>query len=291
MISVVIMIYKNFDSVEKTLKSVLSQSYKDIEIIISDDCSPGLSYEMLERYLIKCQEKGVKAVINQNAINLGTVKHLNKIISLMSGEILCPLSAGDEFYGSDVLHKLATYFQSSGCLICTAQRIVLQDKKKKVVPTYKVLSLLDKPLMALNYMAIHGNFISGACTYYKRDMFEKYGKFDEQFRLMEDFPYYARYLYTGGIISYLEFPTIRYELGGVSTNKVRNTVYYKDYCDFWKLIKEKYMGQLNRFPRRCVKYRCDKYKAQSILNKIFVRIRYFDVFLYLGISNFIGERC
>ena len=37
MISVVIMIYKNFDSVEKTLKSVLSQSYKDIEIIIRDD--------------------------------------------------------------------------------------------------------------------------------------------------------------------------------------------------------------------------------------------------------------
>ena len=39
-VSIVVMCYKNEDNLLKTIQSILMQTFKDYQIIISDDCSP-----------------------------------------------------------------------------------------------------------------------------------------------------------------------------------------------------------------------------------------------------------
>lgn len=69
----------------------------------------------------------------------------------------------------------------------------------------------------LSYISVHGNIISGASTYYHKDVFEDFGKFDENFKLLEDYPYYFHILSRGCYIHFIDVSTIDYCCDGVSS--------------------------------------------------------------------------
>ena len=78
----------------------------------------------------------------------------------------------------------------------------------------------------------YGNFVSGASTYYKKEIFDKYGLFDEKYKLLEDYPFYVNLAFNNEKIGYIDYPTIQYELGGISTASNRNPLLDQDYCNF-----------------------------------------------------------
>ena len=80
----------------------------------------------------------------------------------------------------------------------------------------------------------YGNFVSGASTYYKKEIFDKYGLFDEKYKLLEDYPFYVNLAFNNEKIGYIDYPTIQYELGGISTASNRNPLLDQDYVTLFK---------------------------------------------------------
>ena len=50
MISVIMSVYNNEDKLEEAIKSILNQTYKDIEFLIVDDKSSNYSLEILNKF-------------------------------------------------------------------------------------------------------------------------------------------------------------------------------------------------------------------------------------------------
>lgn len=282
-VSIVVMCYKNEDNLLKTIQSILMQTFKDYQIIISDDCSPRFNNAILKQIKNKLDQEQVNYLINKNEHNIGTVKHFNNLIKFSSGEIIVPLSCGDEFYNKDVLKNIVNMFNISNYSVITGRREAMKNGKIKLMPNNNEVDIIkSNNNRIINYICRYFNLISGSCTYYKKTIFEKHGYFDESYTLLEDCPYFLKLLMKDERIGFLDQVCIRYEMSGVS-NGLMHPLLKEDFSKLYKNIKADYNPSLSYITKRCINYRINT-QDKGFLSKI----RYFDVLsmlVYNSIKN------
>lgn len=98
LISVALMTYNQEKYVREALLSVLNQTYNNLEIIVSDDCSIDGTWDVVASELDRYRHEGGKhgnIILNRNQANLGVAKHFEVILSKCHGEfVVC--QAGDD---------------------------------------------------------------------------------------------------------------------------------------------------------------------------------------------------
>lgn len=291
-VTVLVLVYKNAAYIKEALESVYCQTYKNIELIISDDASPNIEKEFFENIKAESEKHIGDVILNINETNMGTVRHLNKVISIAKGDIICPLACDDKFYDDRVLEDIVRYASTSKDYIFTAKRTCVDqsgEKELSIMPAQKEIELLSQePKKIINHMAVYGSFISGACTYYKKEVFEKYGYFDEHYKLVEDYSYYLNLLLNNGRIGFMDRITIQYRWGGVSTGKKMNPYVYEDMGTI--LERQIYPNRsiLKHWNRRVVELRYQKRFTDR--NKMDLYLRYFDVVLFWGFWHLFNRK-
>src|SRR5699024_2585942 len=104
--SIVIPIYKVLPYVERCMKSLKKQKYKNFEVIFVDDCGNDGSMDLVKKYA-SCNY-GVKIVYNQN--NLGTYHARRRGVERAIGDYIIFLDPDDEL-SEDFLKKLASHIE------------------------------------------------------------------------------------------------------------------------------------------------------------------------------------
>ncbi len=273
LVSVIILTYKNFSGIEKNLNSIFEQNYPNIEIIISDDCSENFDSNYINK-LIENKSNNIKKIeILKNTKNLGTVKNFNGAIKKSTGDYIFPLSQDDFFYSKDTITKIVDSFGES-LVISGIRKVVSKDGVEKgELPSIEERKIL-KYKKLYNYLILNGNLISGASTYYKREVFDKYDFFDENLFLLEDMPYYLKLIRNNENIKILDFSTIKYGDNGVSSFK--NPLLRKDYMNLYFRESNEVKGYLKRY----LKYRYKKFNANNEIERIITNIQYLEAFLF-----------
>ena len=241
-ISIITLTYRNWHMLETAIKSVFEQDYHDVtqvEYLIVDDGTLDFDAEFVSGLVEKHEplrrfKKSINVKIIRNSSNVGTVASFNNAIKKSTGNIIIPLSADDCFYDDNTVSHIVNNFKKSGAKIITGQRAVFCEKmivQQEVLPSKKHAKLFGEGREndLLNYIAIHGNIISGASTYYHREIFNQYGLFDTRYTLLEDCPFYCKLLADGCNIYLLSYPTIKYRSGGVSSKGNFNPLLLRDF--------------------------------------------------------------
>ncbi|WFD11389.1 glycosyltransferase [Tepidibacter hydrothermalis] len=223
--TVMMLSYNNIEYMKGAIASVLNQNYEQIELIISDDGSDDFDeifIENIKKYIKENKKDNlVNYIIEKNETNIGVIKNYNKVILLSSGNYLIPLCCDDEFYDKDVVRDIVKYFDIHGQIIATGYGAYF-DKNleimKFIYPKKEDIEYLYKTPQELYKRLCSGNFIAGACTPYTREFIEKYGLFDEDYRLLEDWPRYLNITRRGCSIGFINRKLIKYREGGVTTD-------------------------------------------------------------------------
>ena len=225
-VTIFILIYNNAEELPATINSVMKQTYDNAEIVLSDDGSKNYDTKILEEYADTLRERFRQVRVNINEQNVGTVKHLNKVLKMAEGKYLISCSAGDCFAEDNTVEKIVRLFEKKDVMILTTRRMDVGKNKRKCRPSYLLgIALKLCPDRLLDYMINKKNVISGCCTFYRKDLFEKYGYFDEQYFLVEDYPYYVMLLQKKVCFGWSGMVSIRHRMGGVSTGKVHPAIY------------------------------------------------------------------
>ena len=90
-VSVIIPAYNNPEYTRKTLKSIVEQQYRPIEVIISDDASP-ISLEMLVKEFEKFQNNRFKIRYYRQPSNLGMMDNFTFAVRQATGKYLVPMA-------------------------------------------------------------------------------------------------------------------------------------------------------------------------------------------------------
>ena len=130
-ISVIIPVYQVSDYVERCLKSVMHQTYKDIECIIVDDATKDDSIEKCER-LIGEYNGPIRFKIFHHEVNRGLSAARNTGTDAASGDYLYYLDSDDEIT-PDCLEKLMRYVLEDNSLEMVQGRYVMKTGEKEVL--------------------------------------------------------------------------------------------------------------------------------------------------------------
>lgn len=99
--SIITVTYNAEKVLERTLKSVVSQSYNEVEYIIVDGSSTDGTLALVAHY-----QEYVTQLLSEP--DKGIYDAMNKGLQLATGDYICFLNAGDTFYGSDTLASMVS---------------------------------------------------------------------------------------------------------------------------------------------------------------------------------------
>ncbi len=228
--SVVVLIYNNSEYLNQCLESVLIQDYASIELIIVDDCSRSFNRDDIVSYLESNKKENlVNYVVYQNEKNFGTVKSANGAIKKASGRFIKLLAADDALYDWKSLSHAAEALLASPDGIIAGDVMRCDAHLEPIAEYHK--NLLDnlnhlKPFEVFRLLCIHNDIVAGG-VFFTKSFFEKYGYFDESYRLLEDWPTWLTVTKKGCRILHSPFYAVRYRSnGGVGTSV--NPMYMAD---------------------------------------------------------------
>ena len=97
LVSVVIPAYNHEKFVEKTIRSVLAQTYPNIELLVLDDGSKDHTFSILQSLRSECEKRFARFWLETQP-NQGTCITLNRLLSQAKGEYITILASDDELW-------------------------------------------------------------------------------------------------------------------------------------------------------------------------------------------------
>lgn len=177
-ISIVIPVYNSEKYIEDTLKSVINQSFKDIEIICVDDGSSDNSLSILELYRNK--DSRIRIISQENK---GVVTARNNGIKEATSEYIYTLDS-DDLIDKTLLEKSYNAINSGKGDVITCRVQLFGEASGEV--------MFSEP-NKIN-MACHNCLVNAAL--FKKDLFEKSGGFDHLFdQGIEDYDFWLNLIY------------------------------------------------------------------------------------------------
>jgi glycosyltransferase involved in cell wall biosynthesis len=121
-ISVITVVFNAADHIEKTINSVLKQSYKELQYIIVDGKSTDKTMEVVGRY------KEIDVVLSEP--DRGLYDAMNKGLKLADGDYVWFLNAGDQIFATDTVEKMVAGLKGEADVIYGGTMIVDEQEKE-----------------------------------------------------------------------------------------------------------------------------------------------------------------
>lgn len=282
LISYILATYKQEKYIRAALEGAVSQDYDNLEIVVSDDCSPDNTFREIQDFVSNYSGPH-KIIVNRNEKNLGLVGHLNKILSLTHGKYIV-LAAGDDISFPDrckVSYKAIVNSNVSSIsfsnIIIDGEGKVTDDSHINADPTIYFFSLDDY---------LHDRYKSGGCArIISRQIIDEFGMLNDDCPT-EDTTFNLRAFLLGGI-GKCETPLVYYRVHGKNVSKGTN---YFEYVNP-QLIYNQYLkdtntalkkGLINEETYKLVKGKIDYYLLkENALQKMYYKHSIFKRTPYL----------
>jgi glycosyltransferase involved in cell wall biosynthesis len=195
-----------------TIKSVVSQSYPDIEYVVIDGASSDGTREILKSYGNK-----ISKIISEP--DNGIYDAMNKGIKFAIGDIIGILNSDDYFHDNYVVEKIAEAFEDENVdAVYGDVQFVHPGNLEKVVRYYSSKKF-NVNKFKYGYMPAHPSF------YVRRKFFEQFGYYSEDYQIAADFELLLRFLYQHKLrCKYLEMPFVTMRTGGMSTKSLKSNI-------------------------------------------------------------------
>ena len=209
---------------EKTIKdcciSILSQSYENIEHIVLDKQSKDLTLSIANKYKIRNQRQ-----IQQK--NEGIYSAINEGLKNANGDIIGILHSDDELIEKDIIKKIVKIFDEQNVDVVFSNLIYTsKNDKNKIIR--KWVSNLDEGIQSniFLYKKIQNGWMPPHTTLFlKKDILEKIGYYDENFRISSDYDFLIRLFKILDLrIYFLNEFSIKMRIGGVSNKNIKNII-------------------------------------------------------------------
>ncbi len=194
LVSVIIPNYNHSRYLDERITSVLNQSYKNIEVIILDDCSTDGSKQIIERYL---QSPRISHVLYNEQNGGSTFKQWEKGLNLVKGEFIW-IAESDDSADSRFLEKMVPSLENADIVLVFCQSYRYSDGGE-IKGTWKNHSDLlpdsalmdndfvhDGPLFVRNFMIYQNIIPNASAVLFKAEAYRKVGGVNVRMKINGD---------------------------------------------------------------------------------------------------------
>ncbi|CAM3673331.1 glycosyltransferase family 2 protein [Flavobacterium chungbukense] len=204
LISVITVSYNAKATIERTILSVLNQTYSNIEYIIIDGGSKDGTVDIIEQKDSLFTEKGISFKYISEKDD-GIYYAMNKGIKMANGELVALLNA-DDWYESGTIEKVVTYYQSNTEI--DIFHGILRFVSMLNGEAYMLRGSADSFLK-------HGMIEHPTC-FIKKSLYEKVGYFNVLYKNASDYDWMLRAKKTNAKFLLIPYILTNFQSGGVS---------------------------------------------------------------------------
>lgn len=179
LVSVIISTYNGEKYIKKAIESVLNQIYKNIELIIVDDCSTDKTLEIISEY----HKKDRRIIILKNETNMGSYKSLNKAIRTSKGKYIANLDDDDFWIDSKKIKKQTEFLEKHNDYGLVGGGMIKIDEKGKEIARF-LFPEHDKDIRKSILSA--NNLIAHSAVLFRKDAWENAGGYNFFFSYSAD---------------------------------------------------------------------------------------------------------
>jgi len=200
-ISVITVSYNSSDTIAKTMQSVLSQNYQEIEYIIVDGGSTDNTHEIIRSNM----DERVRLIIESDA---GIYDAMNKGFALATGDIIYFLNCGDYLSDDTVIEKICSILKSEHDIDAVYGDIILYDDyNKNLVQIERITPFHVMTRCGICHQAI----------FVKKNSFYNTKPFNINYKIYADYDWLLNGICDHNYrLCYLNVPVVYYKAGGIS---------------------------------------------------------------------------
>ena len=188
--SIITICFNSEKTIERTIKSVLAQTYKEYEYIIVDGASKDITLDIVKKY-----EPLFEGRMNwKSEPDHGIYDAMNKGICMATGDIVGIVNS-DDWLESDALAKVYQAYEKNGKslnMIYTGGMMFhsVNGTAQRLMPDIKALKRYAKvgDIAGIRHPA----------TFVPKQIYNKYGMFDTRMKVSADADFLLRYYKSGG---------------------------------------------------------------------------------------------
>ena len=185
-------------TIESCMESVRINQLEKTEHLVLDNLSSDGTCRIAEKF---------PGTVIHSEEDSGIYNAMNKGIHLAKNEILVFLNADDSFLPGTLKHVREIFEQHPESDIVYGNLLVGDREVKPPAGT----------------ASFHGARIFHPAAFIRRSLFEKYGDYDETYRICADLDFFLRTKEAGAVFTYTDCPLTRFALGGISTTARKKT--------------------------------------------------------------------
>ena len=207
-LSIITINRNNAAGLEKTLLSVATQTFKEFEYIVIDGASTDDSVDVIKKH--ESQFAHLKWVSEPDK---GIYNAMNKGIRMASGEYIQILNSADCLAAPEVTEKMLAALEKAG------NPSIFYGNMVKCFPDGR--KLVDKCFAGqeITMLGMFTGTLNHDPAYIRRDLFEKYGYYDESLKIVSDWKWYLQAIILGGEKpQYVNMDVTLFDMTGISEN-------------------------------------------------------------------------
>lgn len=215
LVSVCVITYNSSKFVLETLDSIYNQTYKNIELIIGDDCSTDNTIEVCKKWIEEHSARFVRTQIVSTPQNMGVAGNLNRSFSVCIGEWIKTI-AGDDILLENCITDNVDYVKRNPEAEVVLSKMIhyyeffqlnnIIDRKKI---DDSIISFLHKDISEQLYVIVRKNFLPAPTLFVKNGVLSRNGLYNEEF-FYEDWPTWITLIENQVKIYYLDKSTVGY---------------------------------------------------------------------------------
>ncbi len=253
-LSIITINYNNAEGLERTLNSVLVQTYEGIEHIIVDGGSTDGSVDVIKRYVQKVESGKwkVEKVVWSSEKDNGVYHAMNKGIKRATGDYVQILNSGDILAAPDVTERMIKELESERLRELGGVDILYGNMMKDYGNGKFVQDNCGGAGVTDSFLYFYKGTLNHDSAYIKRDLFDKYGLYNENMKICSDWEWYVKAIAMGGEKAvYTDIDVTIFDMNGVSESGGKNA----------DLIKQERREQLETLLPKSVLHDYDAYSA------------------------------
>ena len=255
LVSVVVITYNSSQTVVETLDSIKTQTYQNIELIVSDDCSSDNTVEVVQNWIDENYSRFYDVQLVTTGNNTGVAGNINRGIAHSHGEWIKSIAGDDLLIPSAIetyMSFVMDHFENVRICVCDVECFSTDGEvKPSTRDAYKSFFEKECESYEMQKKRVMTELVFVGPTYfYSRELFNELGGYPEKYGCAEEWPFVYKIIRSGNRIFAINKKLVRYRIQYESslchssdhgmTNKRHFIGMYQHYFDhpFKDLIRE-----------------------------------------------------